>query len=429
MVYGCNIEPIGVSTKWFCYETTWSMEDREMKLEDKAVLPRWVAFLFAVAGGLAVANVYYAQPLLDAMATEFGIDPATIGLVVTFTQVGLGLGLLLLVPLGDLLNRRRLIVGQMLGSVLALAVVGTSGSGPMLLAGMVAIGLLAGVVQVLVAFAADLAAPTQRGQVVGTVTSGVVLGILMARTVAGTLADPGGWRSAYLVSAGAMLLMAATMFLVLKGRDEGPRARMSYPQLLRSTVMLFVEEPVLRARAGIALLMFAAFSVLWTAMVLPLSAPPLSLSHSQIGLFGLAGVAGALAASRAGHLADRGLGQWTSGVALVLLLASWLPIAFTRQALWALVIGAVALDFAIQALHVTNQSMIYAVRPEARSRLVAGYMVFYSIGSALGSIASTLVYAWAGWGGVCGLGAGFSAAALLFWAATRGAPVPVERPA
>jgi predicted MFS family arabinose efflux permease len=429
MVYGCNIEPIGVSTKWFCYETTWSMEDRGMELEDKTALPRWVAFLFAVAGGLAVANVYYAQPLLNAMATEFGIDPATIGFVVTFTQVGLGLGLLLLVPLGDLLNRRRLIVGQMLGSVLALVVVGTAGSGLVLLAGMVAIGLLAGVVQVLVAFAADLAAPTQRGRVVGTVTSGVVLGILMARTVAGTLADLGGWRSAYLVSAGAMLLMSGTLFLVLKGRDEGPRARISYPQLLRSTVMLFVEEPVLRARAGIALLMFAAFSVLWTAMVLPLSAPPLSLSHSEIGLFGLAGVAGALAASRAGHLADRGLGQWTSGVGLVLLLASWLPIAFTRQALWALVIGAVALDFAIQALHVTNQSMIYAVRPEARSRLVAGYMVFYSIGSALGSIASTLVYAWAGWGGVCGLGAGFSAAALLFWAATRGAPVPVERPA
>jgi predicted MFS family arabinose efflux permease len=153
--------------------------------------------------------------------------------------------------------------------------------------------------------------------------------------------------------------------------------------------------------------------------VLPLSAPPLSLSHTAIGAFGLAGAAGALAAARAGRLADRGLGQRTTGVALVLLLASWLPIRYTPHSLLALIVGIILLDLAVQAVHVTNQSMIFTVRPEARSRLTAGYMMFYSIGSATGSIASTMIYDSFGWDGVCLLGAIVSAVALLFWSLTR----------
>lgn len=389
--------------------------------EDNAsprALSRSVILLFAVACGLSVANIYYAQPLLDAMARDFAISPASIGIVVTVTQIGYALGLLFIVPLGDLLDRRRLIVMQAAASAVALLVVGFAPTGVVLLAGMVAVGLLAVAVQVLVAFAASLAAPAERGRIVGTVTSGVVLGILLARFVAGLLADLGGWRSVYLASAVMTLLMAILLFRVLPHHRTG-HAATSYPQLLHSTVMLFIEEPVLRVRAVIAMLIFATFSVLWTSMVLPLSAPPFSLSHTEIGLFGLAGVAGALTAGRAGHLADRGWGQWTTGICLALMLAAWIPIAFTGVSLWALVIGVIMLDLAIQAVHVTNQSMILAVRPAAGSRLIGGYMVFYSIGSASGSIASTMTYAWAGWLGVCGLGAAISMAALLFWAATR----------
>lgn len=194
---------------------------------------------------------------------------------------------------------------------------------------------------------------------------------------------------------------------------------LSYWQLLRSVLTLFAEERVLRVRAVLALLIFAAFSILWTSLVLPLSAPPFSLSHTAIGAFGLAGAAGALAAARAGRLADRGFGQRTTGIALALLLISWLAIRYGDQSLFPLIIGIILLDLAVQAVHVTNQSMILSIRPEARSRLTAGYMVFYSIGSAAGSIASTSIYAYAGWGGVCWLGAGVSAIALLFWAATR----------
>ncbi|NYH11049.1 MFS transporter [Pseudomonas moraviensis] len=379
-----------------------------------ATLDKGVVLLFAIACGLAVGNVYYAQPLLDAMADAFGLSPGSIGIVMTLTQVGYGLGLLLLVPLGDLLNRRRLIVTQTLLSAAALLMIALAPNSAWLLIGVTLTGLLAVVTQVLVAYAATLAVPTQRGKVVGVITSGIVVGILLARTVAGGMADLAGWRSIYLLSAGLTLVMAVLLFRVLP-KDEEARPTTRYMALIASVFSLFREEPVLRQRAILALLTFASAMVLWTPMVLPLAAPPLSLSHSEIGLFGLAGAAGALAAARAGHLADRGWGQWVSGLSLLLMLGSWLPIALTHLSLWALLLGVITLDLGLQAVHVTSQSMIYSVRPEAQSRLTAGYMLFYSIGSALGSIASTAMYAWAGWSGVCGLGAAINMVALLYW--------------
>ncbi|MGP8538759.1 MFS transporter [Pseudomonas protegens] len=373
-----------------------------------------VVLLFAIACGLAVGNVYYAQPLLDAMAHTFDLAPATVGIVITLTQVGYGLGLLLLVPLGDLYNRRRLIVTQTLLSVLALLTVALAPNSAWLLLGMACIGLLAVVTQVLVAYAANLAPAEQRGRTVGMVTSGVVVGILLARTVAGTMADLAGWRSVYLLSAGLTLVVALALWKTLPTREQ-PKATQGYGQLLGSLLQLFREEKVLRDRAVLAMLIFAAGTVLWTPLVLPLSAPPLSLSHTEIGLFGLAGAAGALGAARAGHLADRGLAQWTSGLALGLMLLSWLPIAFTQSSLWALLFGVISFDLGLQAVHVTSQSLIYSVRPEAQSRLAAGYMLFYSLGSAAGSIAATATYAWAGWTGVCLLGAGINGVALIYW--------------
>lgn len=386
-----------------------------------ATLDKGVVLLFAIACGLAVGNVYYAQPLLDAMAEAFGLSPGSIGIVMTLTQVGYGLGLLLLVPLGDLLNRRRLIVTQTLLSAAALLMIALASNSAWLLIGVTLTGLLAVVTQVLVAYAATLAVPAQRGKVVGVITSGIVVGILLARTVAGGMADLAGWRSIYLLSAGLTLVMAALLFRVLP-KDEEERPTTRYVALIASVFSLFREEPVLRQRAILALLTFASAMVLWTPMVLPLAAPPLSLSHSEIGLFGLAGAAGALAAARAGHLADRGWGQWVSGLSLLLMLGSWLPIALTQSSLWALLLGVITLDLGLQAVHVTSQSMIYSVRPQAQSRLTAGYMLFYSIGSALGSIASTAMYAWAGWPGVCWLGAAINMVALLYWWRTAATP-------
>ena len=369
-----------------------------------------------MACGLSVANVYLAHPLLDAMARDLAIKPASVGVVVTVTQAGYALGLIFIVPLGDLTDRRRLIVGQMLLSTGALTMAGLAPTAAVFLPGMALVGVLAVVVQVIVAFAAALAAPAQRGRVVGTVTSGVVIGILSARFASGALADMGGWRSVYLTSAMLTFIMAALLFRTL---PRGTQAlKTSYLDLLRSLLALFRDLPILRIRAVLALLIFATFNVLWAPLVLPLSAPPFSLSHTAIGLFGFAGVAGALGARQAGRLADRGLGERATGVSLGLMLIAWFPIALMGMSLWALLLGVLVLDFAIQAVHVTSQSMLLAARPDAGSRLVGGYMSFYSIGSAGGGIASTAVYAYAGWLGACALGAAISATALLFFFAT-----------
>ncbi len=374
-----------------------------------------MALLLALACGLSVANVYFAQPLLDAMAQDLGIAPAAIGMVVTFTQIGYAFGLILIVPLGDLWDRRRLIVGQIALSATALVVVGTASSTAVLLAGLTLVGVLAVVVQILVAFAATLATPDGRGRAIGAVTSGVVGGILLARFASGALADIGGWRTVYLVSAGLMLAMAILLLRVLPRGPHAAMAGSSYLSLLRSTAALFAEEPILRERALFALLIFADLNVFWTSIVLPLSAPPFELSHTAIGLLGIAGFAGALGARNAGRLADLGWAQRTTGLSLMLMLAAWGAIACLHVSLWFVVAGVIMLDLGLQAVHVTSQSLIVAARPDAASRLVGGYMVFYSIGSAAGGIAATLAHAMMGWSGVCMLGSGISAAALLVW--------------
>jgi len=381
-------------------------------------LSRTLVLLFSFACGLSVANIYLAQPLLDAMAVEFHVSQASIGLVVSVTQIGYALGLLLIVPLGDLLDRRQLIVSQLLMSVVALLGVALAPTFGVMLGAVFVVGLVAVVIQVLVAFTATLAKPEERGGAVGKVTSGVVIGILLARCIAGALTDLGGWRLVYLVSAGATTILSTALWKMLPSGANLERPQ-SYRRLLSSLVTLWLKEPLLRSKALLALFTFAAFSVLWTALVLPLSSPPLSFSHRAIGLVGLVGLAGAAAASQAGHWADRGWQQWTYGLALVLLLFSWLLIGNLHRSLSALVIGIVLLDLAVQAIHVTNQSVLFRQLPGARSRLVALYMTFYSIGSGTGAVASTWAYARSGWAGVSALGAGLSACALAFWVLTR----------
>ncbi len=397
------------------FKTETNMEDQSNPhCQQQSSMSRIMALLFATACGISVANIYFAQPLLDQLSNDFGIDDSFIGLVITITQIFYGIGLLLLVPLGDLSNQRRLIVGQMLLSTIALIIVGTAFSSAILFVGMALVGLLAVVTQTLVAFAANIASPSERGRIVGIVTSGIVIGILLARTFAGILTDLAGWRSVFIVSATIMLLLASLFFKVLPNVEREVKS-ITYSQLIRSTFTLLRQERTLRVRSVLALLIFADFSILWTSLVLPLSTPPIVLSHSAIGAFGLVGVAGALAAASAGKLADRGYGQRTTGIALTLLLISWLFISYLQQSLFALVVGIVLLDLAVQAIHVTNQTMILPLRREAQSRLTAGYMIFYSIGSATGSIASTQIYAHFGWEGVSSLGASVSAFALLFW--------------
>ncbi|KVG64211.1 MFS transporter [Burkholderia pseudomultivorans] len=374
--------------------------------------------LLAVCCAASVANVYYAQPLLDSIARDFGVPDAAIGGVITATQLGCALALLFVVPLGDLLNRKRLISVQLVLLTAACIGVAASTTRIALLAGMVALGLLGtAMTQGLIACSAALAGAGERGRVVGAAQGGVVIGLLTARSLAGVVTDLAGWRAVYLVSGALAIAMLVALSRLLPDRDA-PRERIGYAALLRSMVALLRDERTLRVRGAIALLMFAAFGIFWSALVLPLSAPPHAMSHTQIGAFGLVGALGAAAAARAGRLADRGLGETTTGAALALLACSWLPIAFAPTSIPLLVVGIVLLDVGGQAVHVVNQSMILGARADAHARLVGCYMLFYSAGSGLGAIASTLTYAHAGWTGVCVLGAAVSVAALGVWAAT-----------
>ncbi|MDY7787716.1 MFS transporter [Burkholderia ubonensis] len=374
--------------------------------------------LLAACCAASVANVYYAQPLLDSIARDFAIPHAEVGGVITATQLGCALALLFVVPLGDLLNRKRLLAVQLALLTAACIGVAASASRVGLLAGMAGVGLLGtAMTQGLIACAAVLAGDGERGRVVGAAQGGVVIGLLIARSVAGVVTDLAGWRAVYLASAAIAIVMGVVLSRLLPD-TRAPRERIGYAALLASMGFLLRRDRVLQVRGMLALLMFAAFSIFWSALVLPLSAPPHAMSHTAIGAFGLVGALGAAAAARAGRLADRGLGQATTGAALVLLVASWLPLAFTTSSIPLLIVGIVLLDIGGQAIHVVNQSMILGARPDAHARLVGCYMLFYSVGSGLGAIASTLVYARAGWAGVCVLGAAVSVAALAFWAAT-----------
>ncbi|UFM71662.1 MFS transporter [Leclercia adecarboxylata] len=378
-----------------------------------------LAWLFAIASGLSVANVYYAQPLLDALARDFGISHAAVGGVITATQLGCALALLFLVPLGDRVDRRRLMAMQMLALTFALVAVGMAQSTLALLAGMLAVGLLGtAMTQGLIAYAASAAAPHEQGRVVGTAQGGVFIGLLLARVFAGGVSDLAGWRGVYFCAALLMLGIAIPLWRRLPILPPATRT-LSYPHLLASMLTLMRQEKVLQVRGMLALLMFAAFNIFWSALVLPLSAPPYNFSHTLIGAFGLAGVVGALAAARAGQWADKGYARRTSGLALLVLLLAWWPLSLMEVSLWALVMGIVLLDLGGQALHVTNQSLIFRTRPDAHSRLVGLYMMFYAVGSGLGAICTTVTYARFGWQGVCTLGASVSLLALVFWWVTQ----------
>ncbi len=372
--------------------------------------------LLATACGAAVANNYYAQPLLHTIATAFGVSEATAGLLVTAGQAGYAVGLTLLVPLGDLLERRRLI-SRMLMVTAAAQALAAAAPGIAVLAGALAVaGVTSVVAQIIVPMAASLATDNERGQVVGTVMSGLIIGILLARTISGLIASAAGWRPVYVMAAAAMLLLAAVLYRALP--EAEPSEKISYRALLRSVLDLVREEPVLRQRMGLGAASLGCFSILWTPIAFLLSGPPYRYGTALIGLFGLAGLAGAAVAPAAGRLADRGRGRCATLGAIVILLGSWGLLDIGASSLAALIAGIAALDLGAQALHISNQSAIYALRPQARSRLNTAYMVACFLGGAAMSAAASLVYGAAGWNGICALGAFTAAAALWFWLAT-----------
>jgi predicted MFS family arabinose efflux permease len=387
-------------------------------------LSRRLVAVLAFATGLAVASNYYAQPLLPAIGKSLHMSSGVAGLIVTAAQVGYALGLVFVLPLGDLLERRRLIVTLAVGAVLALVLLGSAPSGAVLLPAAVLVGLFSVMAQILVPFAASLAGDHERGQVVGTVMSGLLLGILLARTVAGLLAQVGGWRTVYFVAAGALAVEAVVLYRALPTWQGN--ASVSYGGLLRSVWALMRAERVLRLRATYGLLSFASFSVLWTSVAFLLSGS-YHFAPLVIGLFGLAGAGGAAAATVAGRLSDRGWARRSTAATTLLLTLSWLALWAGGRVLALLVVGIFVLDVGVQGVHITNQGAIYALAPEARSRINSAYMTAYFAGGAAGSGLSAAIYSTYGWDGVCVVGACFAALSFLLWLAVDRAPDKSQR--
>jgi predicted MFS family arabinose efflux permease len=382
-----------------------------------AGISRKLVLLLALACGAAVANLYYAQPLLHTLGRAFDVSDGTAGLLITVTQVGYVVGLALLVPLGDLRERRGLITGTLLVTAAGLAVAASAPGIAVFGAALGIVGVTSVVAQVIVPMSSSMAAEHERGQVVGTVMSGLLIGILLARTLSGLIAAAFGWRIVFWFGAGAMLILAAILRRALP--KVPPTSDLSYRGLLRSVVVLIGKEPLLRQRMMLGAFGFGCFSALWTSLAFLLAGAPYHYGNAVIGLFGLAGVAGAGAASVVGRLADRGHGARASTAAILIMLAGWAVLAAGKTSVIVLIVGIAMLDLGVQGLHISSQSAIYALSPEARSRLTTAYMVACFLGGALLSAATSALYAGSGWNGVCVLGAAAALLALVAWIVTE----------
>ena len=370
-----------------------------------------VVWGMAVASGATVANLYYNQPLLPEIARTFGVPDRAIGLIPTLTQVGYGAGMLLVVPLGDSHERRRLVLLRTGLVTLALVGAAAAPSLPVLALASAAIGVTTCVPQILVPYAATLAAPEERGRAVGIVTSGLLFGVLLSRTLAGLIGEELGWRAVYLVAAGAMVLLGIVLRLELPPSE--PVAPMPYRTLLRSLRALIREEPELRLHALLGGMTFAALTAFWATLALFLRDLPPHYGPRTAGLFGVIGVAGALAAPLVGRAADARSDRRINAIAIAAMLIGFAVLAVAGGHLVGIAVGVVLLDFGAQANHISNQTRIFALREEARSRVNTIYMVTYFAGGALGAYGGTLAYTAWGWLGVCALAAAICAAGLV----------------
>jgi len=377
--------------------------------------------LLAFACGLIVANLYYAQPLAGPIGATLGLSSGATGLVVTLTQIGYGAGLLFIVPLGDLVETRRLVL-TLIGLV-TIALLGAAGSTHPFpfLTSMLCVGLCSVAVQVLVPYAAHLAPEAIRGRVVGSVMSGLMLGIMLARPVASFIAQVSSWHTVFFLSAGAMVLLAAMLRVTLPARR--PASTLSYGMLLVSMARLARGTSVLQRRALYHACLFAAFSLFWTTVPLLLAGPEFRLSQGGIALFALAGVAGAVAAPIAGRAADKGLTRPATAVAMLAVAGSFLITHIgsygSPVSLGLLVVAGIVLDFGVTTNLVLGQRAIFVLGAEYRSRLNGLYMATFFVGGALGSALGGLAFAGGGWRAASWLGAALPIAALAYFATEK----------
>lgn len=367
----------------------------------------------AVACGVIVANIYYAQPLLDTIAKSLHASASLTSLVIAVTQATYAVGLFFVVPLGDILDKRKLITRLLYVTALASFLAAASPNLTVFMIACSLIGVSAVSAQVIVPFASILAAKGERGKVVGIVMSGLLLGILLARTVSGLVAQALGWRMVYVIGGLATALLALVLRRALP--SHLPQTKLAYRNLLRSVLGLERREPVLRVRSIYGALSFGIFSVFWASAALLLSGSPYHYSSAVIGLFGLVGAGGALGANLAGRLADRGRQRLATLSFMVITLVGFVVLALWYHSLVALVVGVVMMDMGVQGVHISNQSVVFALDPAARSRISGAYMTSFFLGGAVFSAVSSLSYARVGWAGVGAVGIVLATIQLALW--------------
>ncbi|KQV80947.1 MFS transporter [Massilia sp. Root351] len=383
-------------------------------------ISKGMVWLLAIACGLIVANLYYAQTLVGPISAATGLSPQAAGLIVTLTQAGYAVGLLFVVPLGDLLENRKLVVAALLFTALALASAAASTSAWTFLAAALAIGLGSVAAQVLVPYAAHLSLEATRGQTVGKVVSGLLMGIMLARPVASLVADASSWHVVFGGAAVATVMLAAVLRRKLPARV--PSAPVPYRKLMASLWLLLLSQPVLRRRAAYHAGLFGAFSLFWTVTPMMLSTPAFHLSQTGVAVFALVGMAGAIASPVAGKLADSGHTLMATAAALALGVVSFLLPLFAPDsppmrnvALAVLTVASIVLDMGVAANLVLGQRAIFSLGAELRSRLNGLYFALFFAGGALGSAAGGWVYASYGWHAALLAGAAFPGLALLYW--------------
>lgn len=356
----------------------------------------------AIASGIGIANLYYNQPLLAMMGRTFGASPSAMGIVSMLTQMGFATGLLLFVPLGDTMDRRRLILATLVAAAISLVSFGVATSYLWLAVASFTVGAFSVSPQMLVPFAAHLAPPERRGRAVGTVMSGLLIGILLSRTISGYVATTLGWRAMYFIAAGLMMLLAVVLARELPPSQS--RARVPYRRLIASLWGLIRTEPVLRESTLSGGVLMGAFSTFWATLVFRLETPPLHYGSRAAGLFGLVGAVGAAAAVLAGRLADRTNPRVNLRIAVLVSASAFVLFYAFGDTLTGLVAGVILLDIGVQGGHITNQSRIYSLRPEARNRVNTIYMVSFFLGGATGSALAASAWQRWHWPGVCAVG-------------------------
>ncbi len=394
-------------------------------------MTRGLTLLFAVAAGTAIGNLYLAQPLLDDIADDLHASASTAGWLVTATQIGYAVGILLIVPLGDVRNRRHLIPLMMLCASVALTLCALAPSLGILLVAISLLGLTTVAGQVLAPLAGDLAHDAGRGRVMGTVVSGILTGILISRTVSGLIAGSLGWRAVFAAAAALNVLLAVTLYRKIPPLTA--KTRIAYPALIASIGTVIRREQALRWTLAMGAIGFGAFTMFWTSLTFLLSAPPFSYPVSTIGLFGLAGLAGAVAAQRTGRLHDRGWSLPVIGTAWTLAIVAFALALLGRHSVALLVVAILILDIAIQALFILNQTRAFAISREERSRINTAVITCNFVGGAIGSATASVLWAIDGWTAITVAGIVLSGLGLVIWAIGRRGPLIVaqndERPA